>query len=61
MIEPNYQELRPFIEGFNLTDEEKDEIILAVWNIAREFVEEAYGIHSVQLSKKDNENNRVIG
>lgn len=34
---------------FNMTDADRDEIILALWNIMNHFIDQAYGEHSTQL------------
>ena len=40
---PDLQEFRPYMDGFNMTDEEKDEVTMALWKIAQHFVDQALG------------------
>jgi len=38
-----------FLKAYDFSDEEKRELILALWNIAVSFVDLGFGIHPVQL------------
>ena len=40
---PDLEEFRPYMDGFNMTDEEKDEVTMALWKIAQHFVDQALG------------------
>jgi hypothetical protein len=47
------KEFRPHLDGHNLTDDQKDELIRCVWLIMQSFVDSAWGVHAVQLARKD--------
>lgn len=47
------KEFRPHLEGHDLTDSQKDELIRCVWLIMQNFVDSAWGMHPVQLARKD--------
>jgi hypothetical protein len=40
---PDLDEFRPYMDGFNMTDDEKDEVTMALWKIAQHFVDQAFG------------------
>ena len=40
---PDLEEFRPYMDGFNITDKEKDEVTMALWKIAQHFVDQAFG------------------
>lgn len=52
MTLPDLQKYRDFMSEFEMTDEEKDEVTLALWTIMNHFIDDAFGEHSVQLCKK---------
>jgi len=43
MLTPDYEDLRKYVDFPNMPDAQKDECILAVWQIMEHFVREAYG------------------
>ena len=49
---PDLEKYRPLTKNFDLSDEQKDELIIAVWTIMGEFVDQAFGVHPLQLAKK---------
>lgn len=51
-LPPELEQYRAYTKNFDISDEEKDELIMAVWVIMGEFVDLAFGVHPVQLAKK---------
>lgn len=47
-MQPDYDEYRPYLKRFDLTDEEKDEFILALWAMLEQIADRAFGIHPLQ-------------
>ncbi len=47
-MQPDYDEYRPYLKRFDLTDEEKDEFILALWGMLEQIADRAFGIHPLQ-------------
>lgn len=47
---------RPYLDGFDLTDDQKTAMIEALWSIAEAVTDLAYGIHSTQLIQTANDN-----
>lgn len=47
---------RPYLDGFDLTDDQKTAMIEALWSIAEEVTDLAYGVHSTQLIQVANDN-----
>lgn len=47
---PNLEKYRPHMDGFNMTDEEKDEVTMALWKIGQHFVDQARGRDHAQLN-----------
>ena len=47
-MQPEYDEYRPYLKRFDLTDEEKDEFILALWTMLEGVADRAFGIHPYQ-------------
>jgi hypothetical protein len=43
----NPNDYRDDFASFNLTEEQEDELILTLWEMARAFVEAAYGVHPI--------------
>jgi len=52
MTLPNFEKYRGYMGEFNMTVEEKDEVILALWTIMYYFIDQAFGQDPVQLCKK---------
>ena len=52
MSMPDLQKYRPFVNDFDMSDEQKDELIMIVWNMMGNFVDQAFGIHPLQLCQK---------
>ncbi len=46
---------RPYLDGFDLTDDQKTAMIEALWSIAEAVTDLAYGIHSTQLIQTAND------
>ena len=44
------EKYRPYLDGHDMTDEQKDECIRAVWKIMESFADQAWGLHPVQLA-----------
>ncbi|MFQ5444863.1 MAG: hypothetical protein ACE5EK_09630 [Nitrospinales bacterium] len=44
---------RKYVDDFDLTEEEKTELIQTVFSIMESFVDQAFGVHPVQLCQKD--------
>ena len=47
---------KPYLDGFDLTDHQKTAMIEALWSIAEEVSDLAYGVHSTQLIRIANDN-----
>ena len=51
------EKYRPYLDGFDMTEKQKDEYLELVWQIVGSFVDVAWGVHPVQLAmearKKD--------
>ena len=45
---PDLQTYRSYVDGFDLTEEQKAELIHTVWSIMESFVDRAFGLHPVQ-------------
>lgn len=52
----NMNKYRPYLDGFDLTDDQKTHMIEALWSIAEAVADLAYGIHSTQLIDLANDN-----
>jgi hypothetical protein len=52
----NLDKYRPYLDGFDLTDEQKTAMIEALWAIAESVTDLAYGVHSTQLIDVANDN-----
>ena len=50
MAVPDIDKYRRHVEGFDLSDDQKAELIHTVWAIMESFVDRAFGIDSVQQS-----------
>jgi hypothetical protein len=48
---------KPYLDGFDLTDDQKTAMIEALWSIAEEVTDLAYGVHTTQLIQIANDNN----
>lgn len=48
---PDLEKYRPFMDGFTVTDEEKDEVTLALWRVAQHFIDKSLGLSPVQFEK----------
>lgn len=48
---PDFEKYRPYMEGYDMTDEEKDEVTMALWKIVAHFIDQAYGEHATQSAK----------
>ncbi|MDD3181221.1 MAG: hypothetical protein PHD48_00205 [Alphaproteobacteria bacterium] len=59
MTLPDLDKYRKMAEGFDLSDEQKDELIMTVWNIMGQFVDQAFGVHPVQLCQKNRESKHL--
>jgi len=47
----------PFMEGLELSRERKEEIILTVWGIMESQVDQAFGLHPIQLCTENKRKN----
>lgn len=52
----NVTKYKPYLDGFDLTDDQKTAMIEALWSIAEEVSDLAYGVHSTQLIHIANDN-----
>jgi len=52
MIGPDFKKYRQMIENPELSDEQKDEFIIALWSVIAQFVDQSFGDHPLQLSQK---------
>lgn len=53
---------KPYLDGFDLTEDQKTAMIEALWSIAEEVTDLAYGLHATQLIQiaNDNDSSRQI-
>ena len=47
---PDYEKYRPLVAEFDLTDEQKDELIDTVWSMMKSFVDASVGDDPLQLA-----------
>lgn len=52
MTLPDLQKYRDYMSEFDMTDEERDEVTLALWSIMNHFIDQAFVGHSAQLYRK---------
>lgn len=55
---PDFEKYRGYMGEFNMTDADKDEITLALWNIMNHFIDQAFGedpVQQCQRAKKAND------
>lgn len=50
---------RPFLDGFDLTEDQKTAMIEALWAIAEAVTDLAYGVHSSQIVPTANDNDSM--
>lgn len=50
---------RPYLDEFDLTDDQKTAMIEALWSVAEAVADLAYGVHSTQLVKIANDNDSM--
>ena len=50
----------PFFDEFDLTPDQKREMIEALWSVAEAVADMAYGVHPVQLVTADNDNDSLF-
>jgi len=55
---PDYEEYRAYLDEFDLTEAQKRELIDTVWAIMQSFVDQAFGLHPVQLARREPEQGR---
>ena len=48
IMTPNFNKYRQYIDGFNLTETQKRELVQTVWSMMESFVDKAWGMHPVQ-------------
>lgn len=53
------QKYRPFLDEFDLTDDQKTAMIEALWMIAEAVADLAYGVHPAQLVDSANDNDSM--
>ncbi len=46
------EKYRKYVEGFDLTEEQKTELIKSVWTIMESFVDRAFGLHPAQQCRE---------
>jgi hypothetical protein len=51
-MEPDYEKYWRYLDRYDLSDEEKRELIRTVWTMMESFVDCAFGTHPVQLAIK---------
>lgn len=57
MTLPDFEKYRGYMGEFDMTDQERDEVTLALWTIINHFIDQAFGEHPVQLCKKATKTN----
>lgn len=50
----------PFFDEFDLTPDQKREMIEALWSVAEAVADMAYGVHPVQLANPANDNDSLF-
>ncbi len=56
MVFPDLEKYRSFAVDLDMTDAQKDELIIAIWNIMGDFVSQAFGVHPFQQCRMQGEN-----
>lgn len=49
IMQPDIQKYRHYVDRFDLSEEQKLELIHSIWIIMQSFVDKAFGMHPVQL------------
>ena len=52
------EKYRHYLDGFDMTEKQKDEYLETVWQIVGSFVDAAWGVHPVQLAMEAREKDR---
>lgn len=48
-MRPELEKYRPYVDGFDLTEAQKAELIHTLWTIMEAFADQAFGLHPAQL------------
>lgn len=48
VMPPDLEKYRPYVDGFDLSEAQKAELIHSVWAIMESFADRAFGLHPVQ-------------
>ncbi len=48
IMTPDFDKYRHYVDGFDLTETQKQELMQTVWSIMESFVDQAWGLHPVQ-------------
>ncbi|MBI1274434.1 hypothetical protein GC177_00490 [bacterium] len=51
-MQPDIEEYRQYVDRFDLSEEQKIELIRTIWLMMQSFVDTAFGYHPVQLCLK---------
>lgn len=49
---PDINKYRKYVDDFDLTEEQKKELLKTVWSIMEDFVDKAFGRHPVQQCRR---------
>lgn len=51
LLPDKLEKYRPYLEGYDLTEEQEAELIRTLWTIMESFVDQAFGEHPAQQSR----------
>lgn len=51
-MQPDYEDYWADLDGYDLSDEEKRQLIHTLWTMMESFVDSAFGVHPVQQATK---------
>ena len=54
-MQPDVEKYLPYLDGHDLTEARKVELIHSIWRITESFADRAFGLHPVQLAKAQEE------
>ena len=48
---PDLEKYRPYVDGFDMMEDQKTELIHTLWGIMESFADQAFGLHPVRLCR----------
>ncbi len=56
-LPPELEQYRAYTKNFDMSDEEKDELIQTTWLLLQRLVDQSFGFQPIQEGKRRSENN----